>query len=289
MSVYYRNIMLFLILCGSVFYVTSAGAGTGWGKKVNVKKDIAYGSDKLQKLDVYLPLGSKARKRPVHIFVHGGAWKIGNKKRFSSHAKLNTDQGIIFVSINYRLSPKDKHPAHVEDCARAVKWVYDNIGAYGGDVNRIHISGHSAGAHLVALLGTKGKYLREYGLSPSILKTVIPVDTASFDFTTPATGRGENIMPRIIAKTFGSSEAQLKAASPLFHVKSKNAPRFMMFVTSERADAVAQTAAFNKALGDAGTYSTMKVIQGFSHSEMSKAMGDPNSPIAQGVLKAILN
>ncbi|PCJ99372.1 MAG: hypothetical protein COA45_04860 [Zetaproteobacteria bacterium] len=289
MLVYYRNVILFLVLWSSAFYVASAHAGTGWGSDTRIKKDISYGVDRLQKLDIYLPLGARAKKRPVHIFVHGGAWRIGDKKRFSKHAKLNTDNGIIFVSINYRLSPKVKHPAHVEDCARAVKWVYDNIGAYGGDINRIHISGHSAGAHLVALLGTQSKYLRSYGLPPSILKIVIPVDTASFDFTTPPKGSGARFLPRVIAKTFGTGEVQLKAASPLFHVNSKNAPRFMMFVTSERADAVAQTTVFNKALLDAGTRSTMQIIQGLSHSEMSKAMANPKSPIAQGILKAILN
>ena len=121
MPIYHRNIMLLFILCGSVFYVTSADARSWWGSKTtNVKKDISYGSDKLQKLDIYLPLDSKAKKRPVHIFVHGGAWTIGDKRRFGKHAKLNTNNGIIFVSINYRLSPKHIHPAQIEDCARAV-------------------------------------------------------------------------------------------------------------------------------------------------------------------------
>ncbi len=289
MSIYHRNIISFLILCGSVFYVTAADAGTWWGKARDPLKNIAYGTDNLQKLDIYLPLGSKIKKRPVHIFVHGGAWTIGDKKRFTKHAELNTKNGIIFVSINYRLSPKNVHPAQVEDCARAVKWVYDHIGAYGGDANNIHISGHSAGAHLSVLLGTQPSYLAAYGLPLSVLKTIISVDTASYDFTTPPTGKGVRVLPKIIDKTFGTSIAQLKAASPLFHVNSKNAPRFMMFVTSERPDAVAQTTVFNKALINVGTHSTMQVIQGLSHGGMGQAMGEPNSPIAQGILKAILN
>lgn len=289
MSICYRNIMLFLILCGSVFYVTPADAGTGWGKKVNVKKGIAYGSDKLQKMDVYLPLGSKTRKRPVHIFVHGGAWSIGDKKRHKKQARFNTNNNIIFVSINYRLSPKNIHPTQVEDCARAVKWVYDNIGRYGGDANNIHISGHSAGAHLVALLGTRPDYLAKYDLPLSILKTVIPVDTASFDLTTPPTGGGSRVLPWVIAKTFGSSEEQLKSGSPLFHVNSKNAPKFLMYVASGRSGAVTQTSVFNKALNEAGTRSTMHAIDELNHKEMNAAMSDPKSPIAQGILKAILN
>ena len=289
MSIFYRITMFLCVTVFAVFHISDADARVWWGKNINVKKNIEYGSDRLQKLDVYLPSQSISGKRPVHIFVHGGAWTIGDKKRFALHAKLNTDQGIIFVSINYRLSPKVKHPAHVEDCARAVKWVYDNIGRYGGDVDNINISGHSAGAHLSALLGTNPEYLAKYDLPLSILKTVIPVDTASFDFTTPPTGKGVRVVPAIIDNTFGTSDVQLKAASPLFHVDGDNAPYFMMFVTSERPDAVAQTSVFNKALSDSGTRSSMRVVQGLSHSEMSKAMGDPKSPIAQGILKAILN
>ncbi len=277
-------VMIIVVLCVSGSYANAWRNDTA-----NVKKNIAYGADELQKLDIYIPDGGGGLNLPVHIFVHGGAWRKGDKRRYEDHALFYNVNNIIFVSINYRLSPKDIHPAQIEDCARAVKWVIDNIGSYGGDVNNINISGHSAGAHLVALLGTDHKYLAKYDIPLSKLKTVIPVDTASFDFTTPLTGLGSRVVSGIIDETFGVSDYKLRAASPLFHVDGNNATRFMMFVTSKRQDAVSQTKAFHNALVKAGTRSSMYVIEGLSHREMNKGMSDPKSPIAKSILKAILN
>lgn len=252
-----------------------------------IKANIPYGSDDLQTLDVYIPDSAKKGSFPVHIFVHGGAWQVGDKSYHKDQGLFNNDNGIIFVAINYRLLPKHKHPAQVEDTARAVKWVYDNIAKYGGDPFQIHISGHSAGAHIAALLATDPTYLNLYGLSPTIFRSVMAVDTASFDLTVPPEGKDARTLKKNIAKNFGTTPEELQAASPLYHAQQQNTsfPRFVLFVTSRRPDAVAQTKAFNTALG---RVSEMRIIKGYSHEDMVRAMAIPSTSIAKTILKVIL-
>lgn len=103
------------------------------------------------------------------IYIHGGYWRSGDKNSIGSKAKLFTDSGYVFVSINYQLSPDPidtlsatavRFPVHPQDCAGAVKWVFDNISTYSGDTSKVSLIGHSAGAHLVLLLSTNHVFYR---------------------------------------------------------------------------------------------------------------------------------
>lgn len=119
---------------------------------MTITRDIAYGSDPLQKLDLYVP-EAKGAKRPILLFVHGGGFTGGDK-----HGPFYPDnitawaakQGMIGVNIDYRLAPKAPWPAGAEDLASALGWVRANIARYGGDPDRIILWGHSAGANHVA-------------------------------------------------------------------------------------------------------------------------------------------
>ena len=112
------------------------GKGTLVGGPFEVEKvgNVAYyeGSDAdpvRHKLDFYYPKGPK--DYPVLFFVHGGAWRSGSKELYGGLGKVFAKNGIGVVVINYRLSPKVQHPAHVEDVARAFAWTHKNVGKYG--------------------------------------------------------------------------------------------------------------------------------------------------------------
>ncbi len=261
--------------------------GNGWIDTI-IKNDVAYGSETLQTLDIYAPRGRKALK-PVLIFIHGGGWQVGDKKRYKEMGQFYADKSVVLVAINYRLSPDVVHPAHAQDSAKAVKWVYDNIDQYGGDKQKLYLSGHSAGAHLSALLGTDPKYLAEHGLKPTIFKAVMPNDTASFDFLNPIQ-KGKWLVQPMIDKAFGTDPEGLKEASPITHARSnKGFPPFVMFVTETRDDAVEQTRLFNEALSLSGANSEYHVIDGKTHRQMAKGMFDPKSPISKKILDVIWN
>jgi len=120
---------------------------------VAIQRDIAYGSDPLQKLDVFAPDGAQGKKLPVLLFVHGGGFTRGDK-----HGDFYPDNitlwaaknGMVGVNIDYRLAPANPWPAGVKDLASAIAWTHANIAKYGGDPGHIVLFGHSAGANHVA-------------------------------------------------------------------------------------------------------------------------------------------
>ncbi len=115
-----------------------------------VTRDVAYGSDPLQKLDVFAPTAKPAKPRPVLLFVHGGGFVRGDKKTTDNMVAWGVNNGMVGVDINYRLAPKNPWPAGGQDLASAIAWTRAHIAEYGGDPDHIIIWGHSAGANHVA-------------------------------------------------------------------------------------------------------------------------------------------
>jgi acetyl esterase/lipase len=155
-----------------------------------VARDVVYldrGDPVLQTLDVYAaPEGAGSAsgvsaRRPVLIYVHGGAMTRGDKRNVGAKPEFFCGRGWILVSINYRLSPAVKHPAHVEDAAAAVAWVKRNIARYGGDPDRIALMGHSAGALIAALLATDERRLGAHGLGLDSFDAVVLLEGQEYD------------------------------------------------------------------------------------------------------------
>jgi triacylglycerol lipase len=119
---------------------------------IDVQRDVAYGADPLQRLDVYAPYeGGEGRE--VLLFVHGGGFTRGDKHGafYPDNIPLWAAQsGMVGISVNYRLTPDDPWPAGAQDLAAAIAWVEANVARYGGDPNKIVLFGHSAGANHVA-------------------------------------------------------------------------------------------------------------------------------------------
>lgn len=121
---------------------------------------VAYGSLPRQQLDIYVPGPAVSKKYRVIVFVHGGAWKYGSKERYRFIGQALAARGYIAVLPNYRLHPEGRFPGFVHDAAKAVAWVMANIARYGGDAKDIWLMGHSAGAHISALVALDRRYLR---------------------------------------------------------------------------------------------------------------------------------
>ncbi|MCH7729198.1 MAG: alpha/beta hydrolase, partial [Planctomycetes bacterium] len=111
--------------------------------------DQRYGDGPNMTLDIFPLSGSL---RPILIFFHGGYWRVMDKEQFAFPAIGLNESGVLFVSINYALAPSVSLDDIVEQCRQAVIWVYRNAEKYGGDTKRIHVSGHSAGGHLTAMM-----------------------------------------------------------------------------------------------------------------------------------------
>lgn len=116
--------------------------------------DLAYGEHPAEKLDLFFP-PSRGSNLPVHIFIHGGYWRMFSKADYSYIADTVTKAGAIAVIVDYALMPGVRMATIVQQVRRAKQWVLDNIASHGGDPSRISLSGHSAGAHLATFLFEK--------------------------------------------------------------------------------------------------------------------------------------
>jgi acetyl esterase/lipase len=190
--------------------------------EVAIASDISYYEGKdtdafKHKLDLYLPRGAK--DAPVLFFVHGGAWRHGDKRYLGIYSTLGlhlAQHGIVTVIPNYRLTPAVTHPEHIKDIARAFAWTHSHIADYGGRPDEIFVSGHSAGGHLAALLATNDAYLKEQGLGVDAIRGVIPM-SGIYDLS------DKN---RLFDATFGDTLSRNDAA-PLCHIRC-DAPPFLI-------------------------------------------------------------
>jgi acetyl esterase/lipase len=124
-----------------------------------IERGLAYGQEPWQHLDIYTPPVRTERKRPVIVFFYGGRWTGGSKESYRFAGDAFARRGYIAVIPDYSKYPRVRFPAFVEDGAKALAWVYDHIADYGGDRDRIFVAGHSAGAHIGALLAADSRYL----------------------------------------------------------------------------------------------------------------------------------
>ncbi|MBC8140553.1 MAG: alpha/beta hydrolase [Armatimonadetes bacterium] len=244
-------------------------------QSARVNRDVSYdpsGDPKLNSLDIFSP--ANKTKCPVVVFIHGGGWQTGDK-RGSAKGKSETfpQNGYVFVSINYRLAPVVKHPVLVQDCAKAIAWVKGNIAKYGGDPDQLFVMGHSAGAHLAALVSTDGQYLKNEGLSLAALRGTILLDGGSYDMT--PTGVKKASKDETFVGAFGKDPAVYKSASPLYNVAAGKAiPPFLILYVSYRNDTKAQSNALAAKLTQAGVKAEVKPAENKTHETINKELGN---------------
>ena len=241
---------------------------------VTVVRDIAYGTDPLQKLDVFTAAPTPGAAKPVVMHLHGGGFERGDKRRESSPYYDNimlwlTRQDMVGVNINYRLAPKHTWPAAHEDLAAALRWVQANIVQYGGDPDRLVLLGQSAGADLIAgylaypqFHGPKG-----HGVKAAIMLSGFYVKGAPAYFGNDPAEREQRV----------STEGLRKVTIPLFVSRTE----LDLPTSVEQADVL------NKALCDAGRCPTYKVFKDHSHHSQSYSIGTTDTSVSGPILEVL--
>jgi len=147
-------------------------------------RDVAYGRDPRQRMDIYVPQGGDSG-RPVVFFIYGGSWVNGAKETYSFVGEAFASRGFVTVIADYRLVPAVRFPGFIEDGALALRFVRDNIARFGGEPRKVHIIGHSAGAYNAMMLTLDRRYLAAVGLPSSMLRSTVglsgPYDFLPFD------------------------------------------------------------------------------------------------------------
>ncbi|WP_408236244.1 alpha/beta hydrolase [Paraburkholderia dipogonis] len=160
---------------------------------------LAYGDAPRQKLDVYMPAtdappAASSHGRPVVVFFYGGSWQNGSRGNYLFVGAALASRGFVAVLPDYRTWPDSAFPGFVDDAATAVRWARDHAAEFGGDPSRIFLMGHSAGAHIVMLLATDGRYLAAQQMSKSDISGVIGL-AGPYDFLPLHDATLEEIFP----------------------------------------------------------------------------------------------
>jgi arylformamidase len=243
----------------------------------STRSEYPYGTDPLQKLDFWHATGKQSA--PLIVFVHGGGWKRGDKRNATGAQKVEhlTKQGYAFASIDYRLVPNATVEQQAADVSAAVAWLRGHAAQLGIDAKRIVLMGHSAGAHLVALVGTDPQYLAAAGLSLSDLLGVIALDGAAYDVARQIADSGRP-MRATYAEAFSSDPARQRALSPTWQAAASRSPAFLI-LHIDRADGKAQSEALAQALMQAGTPAEVHAVSGtglLGHLEINRSLGSPD-------------
>lgn len=196
-----------------------------------IERDVSYGADPAQRLDVYYPAGASGA--PVILYVHGGGWRRGDKampQMVRNKVPHWVGKGMVFVSTNYRMLPAANVLEQAQDVGRALAFVQSRAGGWGGDSARVIVMGHSAGAHLASLMTADASLVRRHGVQRWL--ATVAIDSAAFNM--------ETIMQRphyrFYDPVFGTDPSFWREASPTYRLKAEPAAPMLLVCSSQRED-----------------------------------------------------
>lgn len=163
-----------LIACSPLTALNAVTTGSTYQKTA----DLAYGEDPRQRLDIYVPrsgtattaAAAPAAGRPVVVFFYGGSWNSGSRKDYAFVGEALSSRGFIVVVADYRVYPQVRYPEFVRDSAQAVAWTLQHAAEYGGDLKRVFVMGHSAGAYNAAMVALDPRWLHAAGAATGQLR-----------------------------------------------------------------------------------------------------------------------
>lgn len=239
-----------------------------------VMRDIAYGIDPLQRMDVYLPVDqqSNTTARPIMVMVHGGAWRIGDKANHSVVDNKLThwqQQGWIFISVNYRLLPKASVYQQTEDIAQAMQYIQQHAQGWGGNPQQIVLMGHSAGAHLVSLLASRPAWL---ATQPQPWQASIALDSAAYDVAQIMSTDHD----KLYDPAFGTNPQDWQVLSPSMQLKQKIMPFLAVCSTIRPDKPCPQAEQFVIMASRLGTDAVVLPVA-LSHGEVNQLLGAQNA------------
>ena len=240
---------------------------------VGVSKDILYGDEPLQDLDIYYPkpLAQAMKKNtpikqeyPMVVFVHGGSWESGNKDEYAFVGQSLAQAGYVTAVINYRKAPEHVYPDYVEDTAQAIAWSYKNAARFYADPERLAVIGHSAGAFNAVAAIANEDFLKPYGVKPTDISAVIGIaGPYSYDFR------------KFSSATAFAADATPDKVMPDRQIKGAQPPYLLLTAEKDTVVYATNTLKMTQALKAAGATVQTSEIAGASHASSIGAMAPP--------------
>jgi len=235
---------------------------------------IQYGSTEDEQLDLYT---TNRKDAPIHIFVHGGAWRSGNGSGNNAYnARKFIESGMIYIAPDYQLATDANGSLYpmVDQLRNAVVWTYQNAIKIGGDQDRIFLSGHSAGGHLGGVLITTD--WTEYGLPADVIKGAF-LSSGMYDlYPVSLSSRNEYVE---------FTDKMVKDLSPINHIAKIRTPVILAYGTQESPEFKRQSQAFAEELKKKSKEVELHVLEGYNHFEIMIALGNPYNVPGEIMLK----
>jgi acetyl esterase/lipase len=238
---------------------------------LTITKDIHYGTDPRQALDIYQPDASIVKPEthhvgglPVVIFIYGGSWQSGDKEGYGFVGRSLAQAGYVSVVIDYRLAPKNIYPDYVNDSVSAISWVYQHIAQYGGNPNEIFVIGHSAGAFNAVAAVDDERFWKNSRVPTAAIKGVIGLaGPYSYDFREydskiafPTNLKPEDVMPDS-------------------HVRSDAPPHYLLTAENDKLVGIKNFLKMKRGLERANIPLETGVVAKVNHITMIVAMATP--------------
>lgn len=238
--------------------------------------DIPFGPTLAEHLDVYPAPGTAASGgAPVLVYVHGGFWVLRTSKEFGFVARGPASSGVATVVTNYAVAPAVKLGEMVRQTRAAIAWAYTNAPSFGGDPDRLHVVGHSAGGHLVATL-LMTDWEGAYGLPRDIIKGVTAIsglyDLSPFPYTF--------LQPKL-----GLTADEVLEYSPILHVPNEAPPLLLPYGELETEGFKRQSHDFLAAWEAKGLDGSVLPIRGKDHFDIVDGFLDADSPLLSPILE----
>jgi arylformamidase len=233
--------------------------------------DVPFGPTLAEHLDLY-PAGENA---PVLVYVHGGFWCLRTSKEFGFVARGPVSDGVMTVVTNYALCPRVTLDEIVRQTRAAVVWAYENAASFGGNPGRIHVAGHSAGGHLVAML-LSTDWEGEYGLPGDIVKSATAIsglyDLAPFPYT-------------FLQPQLRLGWDQVLRNSPILHIPDAAPPLLTAYGEDETDEFKRQSEEYLDEWMAKGLEGERLILQVKNHYDVIDGFLDPESPLLSAILQ----
>ncbi len=243
-------------------------------KRIGEPRRLAYGPTPIEGIDLY---PTKATNAPVNIYVHGGAWRVGSAKGNAHHAEMITNAGAHLAVLDFSNVDETGGDlmAMADQIRRAVVWVHHNAGSFGGDPDRIYVSGHSSGGHWVGVLLTTD-WQGAYAIAPTLIKGGV-AGSGMFDLAPVRLSARSRYV-----KFTDEVEAALSAQRRIDRLV---APIAMVYGSAETPEFQRQNRDFAAAVRMAGKPVSLSVMDGYNHFEVWEQLANPYSLFGRAVLE----
>ena len=243
-------------------------------QRLGPPRRVAYGPSEIEQLDIYLARRASA---PINLFIHGGAWRGGNARDFGYAAEMFVGAGAHFVVPDF-VKVQDAGGslfAMVEQVRRAVAWTYRNAASFGGDPNRLYVSGRSSGAHLGGVVATTD-WKKDFGLPADTVKGYT-LSSGMYDLRAPRLSRRGNYVK--------FTDEMEQALSSQRHLDRVVAPIVLVYGSLETPEFKRQTREFAEALKNAGKQVKLVYAEGYNHYEVAETIGNPYGFVGRAILE----